>query len=134
MDDRILLFGTKPLICSMCAMGLGPGSDHSLVVDSLSGNDQEFRLADTAGVAVKSVFSSDPPGSPQTLPKTSTLYLSFGGGSLYRFPLAAGWSHTEDSILGSCLQVYQHLINSVRDRSQLGALIGWSFPLSLLYL
>lgn len=81
----------------------------------------------------------DPSSSLNTSPLSSTrlleLCLMFGCESLHLFPSAARWSLSGDS----CLQAKQSIINSVGadsppwHGSQVGPVIGWPFPQSLLH-
>jgi hypothetical protein len=80
----------KLLICSICAGGPGPARAHSLVGDSVPGNHYGSWLVDSVGLPVFSPSSN----SSMRLPE---LHLMFVSGSLQHFPLASGWSLSEDS-------------------------------------
>ena len=75
---------SKLLICYICAGGLGPICAHSVVGDSVSGSPQVSRLFNSVDLPVESISCL----VPQSQLFCKTLHL---------FPLAAGWSLSEDS-------------------------------------
>jgi hypothetical protein len=79
---------------------LGPAHAHSLFSGSVSGSPQVSRLVESVGLSVISLTSSGPSILPQLFHKTPKLHLMFGCRSLHVFPLATGWSLSEDSYAG----------------------------------
>jgi hypothetical protein len=89
-------------------------------------------------VSISCGLLNPPPNSSKRLRE---LRLMFDCGSLHMFQSAVDTASQKTFMLGSCLQVLQNIIKLVSgigscpwNRSQVGPVIGWPFPQSLLHL